>query len=136
MQRITLPPLRREHLQALVVDAFGAGHPRAVDPVIPMIASGRSPHVLFRPEEMLLLVGSPGERRRRAAAALSAKRTAGEDTGAPLRLLLCCACELGGKLGDDSFEVRERAEKRILERHFSELIAKHIQWHPFSDSAR
>jgi len=32
--------------------------------------------------------------------------------------------------------VRDRAEKRILERHFSELIAKHIQWHPFSDSAR
>lgn len=31
--------------------------------------------------------------------------------------------------------VRERAEKRILERHFSELTAKHIQWRMFSESA-
>ena len=38
------------------------------------------------------------------------------------------------KSGDEA--VRDRAEKRILERHFSELVARHIQWHPFSDSAR
>jgi hypothetical protein len=31
--------------------------------------------------------------------------------------------------------VRERAEQRILERHFSELTAKHIQWRAFSDSS-
>ena len=31
--------------------------------------------------------------------------------------------------------MRERAEQRILERHFSELTAKHIQWQMFSESA-
>jgi hypothetical protein len=31
--------------------------------------------------------------------------------------------------------VRERAEQRILERHFAELTAKHIQWQMFSESA-
>lgn len=36
----------------------------------------------------------------------------------------------------DDVAVRDRAERRILERHFSELAAKHIQWQTFTNFAQ
>jgi hypothetical protein len=47
-------------------------------------------------------------------------------------------CRIIGKMEPnvDDPAVRNRAERRILERHFSELIAKHVHWRNVPNSAR
>ena len=47
---------------------------------------------------------------------------------------ICRVIEKAEPKADDE-AVRERAERSILERHFSELTAKHIQWHTLPTAA-
>jgi hypothetical protein len=48
---------------------------------------------------------------------------------------ICRVIEKAEPKADDD-AVRERAERSILERHFSELTAKHIQWRTFPNAAQ